>query len=71
MIICKSKYGVCDRCVIDMDGQQSFGGTIVCDTAEDLNFNRVEILRKCEYAELDDIHDAAGKHIMNRFMKVE
>lgn len=33
MIICKSKYGVCDRCVIDMDGQQSFGGTIVCDTA--------------------------------------
>ena len=63
MIRCKNKYGMCDRCVIDMDGQQSIGGTIVCDTAEDLNFNRVEILRKCEYAEPADIHDAALKEL--------
>lgn len=63
MIRCKSKYGMCDRCVIDRDGQQSIGGTIVCDTAEDLNFNRVEILRKCEHAEPADIHDAALKEL--------
>ena len=63
MIRCKSKYGICDRCVIDMDGLQSMGGTIVCDTAEDLDFARVEILRKCEYAEPADIHDAALKEL--------
>ena len=63
MIRCKSKYGICDRCVIDMDGLQSMGGTIVCDTAEDLDFDRVEILRKCEYAETADIHDAALKEL--------
>ena len=63
MIICKNKYGVCDRCVADMDGLQSIGGTICCDIAEDLDFDRVEILRKCEYAESDDIHDAALKEL--------
>lgn len=63
MIRCKSKYGVCDRCVVDMDGQQSIGGIIVCDTAEDLGFDREEILRKCEYAEADDIYDAALKEL--------
>ena len=46
-----------------MDGLQSMGGTIVCDTAEDLDFDRVEILRKCEYAEPADIHDAALKEL--------
>lgn len=59
MIRCKSRYGFYDRCVIDMNGQQSIGGTICCDIAEDLDFDREEILRKCEYAEPDDIHDAA------------
>lgn len=63
MIICKNKYGVCDRCVADMDGLQSIGGTICCDIAEDLDFDRVEILRKCEYAEPDDIHDEALKEL--------
>lgn len=63
MIRCKSKYGICDRCVIDMDDLQSMGGTIVCDTAEDLDFDRVEILRKCKYAEPADIHDAALKEL--------
>lgn len=64
MIICKSKFGICDRCVVDMDGLQSIGGTIVCDTAEDLGFDRTEILRKCEYAEADDIHDVALKDLL-------
>ena len=63
MIKCKNKKGLCNKCIIDMDGQQSIGGTIVCDTAEDLNFDRVEILRKCEYAEPADIHDAALKEL--------
>ena len=63
MIRCKRKYGMCDRCIIDMDGQQSVGGTIICDTAEDLNFNRVEILIKCEHAEPVDIHDVALKEL--------
>lgn len=35
----------------------------MCDTAEDLDFDRVEILRKCEYAEPADIHDAALKEL--------
>ena len=63
MIRCKSRYGFYDRCVIDMDGQQSIGGTICCDIAEDLDFDREEILRKCEYAEPDDIYDAALKEL--------
>lgn len=46
-----------------MDGLETRGGTIGCDTAEDLGFNRVEILRKCEYAEPADIHDAALKEL--------
>lgn len=63
MIRCKSRYGFYDRCVIDMDEQQSIGGIICCDIAEDLDFDREEILRKCEYAEPDDIHDAALKEL--------
>lgn len=63
MIMCKSKYGMCDRCVADMDGQQSMGGRICCDIAEDLDFDREEILRKCEYAEPADIHDEALKEL--------
>lgn len=63
MIKCKSKKGLCSKCIIDMDGLETRGGTIVCDTAEDLDFNRVEILRKCEYAEPADIHDAALKEL--------
>jgi hypothetical protein len=63
MIRCKSKYGLCSKCIIDMDGLETRGGTIGCDTAEDLGFNRVEILRKCEYAEPADIHDAALKEL--------
>lgn len=65
MIKCKSKYGICDRCIIDMDSYQSIGGTIICDIAEDLCFDRAEILKKCEHAESDDIHDAALKELFS------
>lgn len=40
-----------EKCVVDMDGVDSQGGTIVCDIAEDLDFDRKEILNQCEYAE--------------------
>lgn len=63
MIRCKSRYGFYDRCIIDMDGLETRGGTIGCDIAEDLDFDRVEILRKCEHAEPADIHDAALKEL--------
>ncbi|WP_162777144.1 hypothetical protein [Mediterraneibacter gnavus] len=52
MIKCNSPYGrECEKCVVDMDGIDNQGGTIVCDTAEDLDFDRKEILNQCEYAE--------------------
>ncbi len=35
----------------DMDSQQSHGGTICCDMAEDLDFDHECILRMCEHAE--------------------
>lgn len=52
MIKCNSKFAYCDKCVADMDAQQSLGGTICCDTAEDLEYNKENILTHCEYAEL-------------------
>lgn len=58
MIKCNSPFAYYDKCIIDMDGQQSFGGTICCDTAEDLNFRREDILTHCEYAESENIHDS-------------
>ena len=51
MIRCNSPYAYGDRCVADMDSQQSHGGSICCDTAEDLGFDGVCILERCEYAE--------------------
>lgn len=35
-----------DSCIICENGN------IICDTAEDCNFNQAEILEKCEYARL-------------------
>lgn len=58
MLKCKLN-GMCDKCIIDMDAFETMGGMIGCDTAEDLDFNRIEILRKCKYAESDDINNAA------------
>lgn len=52
MIKCNSPYAIdCQQCIIDMDSMESLGGIICCDTAEDLDFNREEILKQCEYAE--------------------
>ena len=51
MIRCNSPFSYGDRCVADMDAQQSHGGTICCDTAEDLDFEHERILRMCEHAE--------------------
>lgn len=50
MIKCASPFGYYNRCVVDMDTQQSLGGTICCDTAEDANFDRTQILKQCPYA---------------------
>lgn len=54
MIKCNSPFAYCDRCVVDMDAQQSLGGTICCDTAEDMDFDKEFILQHCEYAERED-----------------
>lgn len=52
MIKCNSPYAIdCEKCIIDMDGLDSQGGTISCDIAEDVDFSREEILKQCEYAE--------------------
>ena len=52
MVKCNSSYAhYYEKCVVDMDGVDSQGGTIVCDIAEYLDFDRKEILNQCEYAE--------------------
>ena len=38
MVKCNSPYVYCEKCIIDMDGMDSQGGIICCDTAEDLSF---------------------------------
>lgn len=50
MVMCNSPWGFWKTCVASMDGQQSHGGTICCDTAEDLDFQEEDILKQCEYA---------------------
>lgn len=47
---CNTGYG---KCIVDMDAQQTLGGTIVCDMAEDCNFDKKEILNRCEDAEME------------------
>ncbi len=56
MIKCNSRFACYGRCVADMDAQQSQGGTICCDTAEDMDFDKQCILQNCEYAESEDNH---------------
>ena len=51
MIRCNSPFAYEGRCVADMDSQQSRGGTICCDMAEDMDFDRERILIRCEHAE--------------------
>lgn len=50
MIKCNSGYGF-GKCIVEMDGQQTRGGCIVCDMAEECEFNRDLILKTCEYSE--------------------
>ena len=54
MVMCNSPLGFWKTCVACMDGQQSHGGTICCDTAEDLDFQEEDILKQCEYAPRQD-----------------
>ena len=66
MIKCNSpKAIIFKKCVIDMDGFESQGGTICCNTAEDCNNDKNEILKRCEYAEPTNIHDAVIKELWN------
>lgn len=44
---CSTGYGMC---IADMDAQQTLGGTIVCDMAEECNFDKSLILKRCEHA---------------------
>ena len=57
MVMCNSPWGFWKTCVASMDGQQSHGGTICCDTAEDLDFQEEDILKQCEYAKKEEITD--------------
>ncbi len=65
MIKCKSKYAHGCECVIDMSSAELIGGSICCDTAEDLNFNREKILNCCKYAEHVDIKNADLKELLS------
>ncbi len=65
MIKCKSKYAHGCECVIDMSSAELIGGSICCDTAEDLNFNREKILNCCKYAEHEDIKNADLKELLS------
>lgn len=50
-IRCQSPFSCDGICVVDMDSQQLSGGRIRCDMAEDMDFDRERILRRCEHAE--------------------
>lgn len=54
MIKCNSPLRYSDRCVACMDAQQSCGGTIICDIAEDYDYEEQDILIFCKYAELEN-----------------
>lgn len=51
MIKCHSLFAYCDRCVADMDSQQSLEGRICCDIADDMSFDKEDITKYCPYAE--------------------
>lgn len=65
MVMCNSPWGFWKTCVASMDGQQSYGGTICCDTAEDLDFQEEDILKQCEYAKKEEITDVPKEHSIN------
>lgn len=41
----------CDLCIIHKDAFQTNGGDLVCDIAEDLDYDEKEIMACCNYAE--------------------
>lgn len=49
---CSTGYG---KCIVDMDTQQTLGGTIVCGTAEECNFDKLLILKRCEHAVMKEV----------------
>ncbi len=63
MIKCNSPYAYGKKCVIDMDAQETLGGVISCDTAEECDFRREDILTRCKYAEPASVYDAALKEL--------
>ncbi len=63
MIKCNSPYRYGNKCVIDMDAQETCGGVICCDNAKDCGFRRDDIMTHCEYAEPASIQDAALKEL--------
>lgn len=65
MVMCNSPWGFWKTCVASMDGQQSHGGTICGDTAEDLDFQEEDILKQCEYAKKEEITDVPKEHSIN------
>lgn len=50
MIKCISKFAYGTKCIIDMDAQETKGGAICCDIAEECDFDREEIVDRCIYA---------------------
>lgn len=53
MIGCKSKYGF-GKCIVNMGAQETLGGVICCDLAEECDYNEELILKMCEFAEEEE-----------------
>lgn len=66
MLKCKSEkcniYGIC---ICEADAQQLNGGHVCCDIAEECDYNKEKILKRCEYAEPDNIRDAVTKELFS------
>lgn len=56
IISCSNTDCIYGHCCIECDGQKSQGGQCSCDIAEDLDFNKEEILKRCNYATLEDLN---------------
>lgn len=50
MIKCKNTDCIYGHCCIECDAQKSKGNTCNCNIAEDLDHDRTEILKHCEFA---------------------
>ena len=70
MIRCNSPFACYGRCIIDMDAQQSRGGAICCDWAEDMDYDAETILKHCPYAErVECLPDAHARNKQKRRSK--